>query len=38
VIDAVCTLVRALATDDATVARLPRAPLGGATPVDSEVP
>jgi hydrogenase maturation protease len=38
VIDAVCTLVRALATDDATVAGLPRAPLGGATGVDSEAP
>ena len=27
--DAVCVLVRTLATDDGAVARLPRAPLGG---------
>ena len=38
VFDGVCTLVRMLATDDASVARLPRTPLGGATLVNIEAP
>jgi hydrogenase maturation protease len=38
VFDAVCTLVRTLATDDAAVARLPRTPLGGATLANTEAP
>jgi hydrogenase maturation protease len=38
VFEAVCTLVRTLATDDGAVARLPCAPLGGATVVNIEVP
>ena len=38
VFDAVCALVKTLATDAGAVARLPRAPLGGGTPVSVETP
>ena len=38
VFDAVCALVRTLATHDDAVARLPRAPLGGGTLVNVEAP
>jgi hydrogenase maturation protease len=38
VFDAVCELVRLLATDDDAVAQLPRAPLGGGTLVNVEAP
>ena len=38
VFDAVCALVRKLATDDGAVARLPRAPLGAGTLVNVEAP
>ena len=38
VFDAACALVRMLATDDAAVARLPRAPLGGPTPAEIGTP
>src|SRR6185295_8879638 len=38
VFDAVCTLVKTLATDAGAVARLPRAPLGGGSLVTVEAP